>query len=174
MLSRRPQSRSVAAPVCPMLRRMTGFTSLRGFALSTVAVLALAACETQQASLPPPPTPRPGTTAPAPALTGIAALHARELIGRTVYNRDGAVVGVVDDVVVHRRDRTLAAVLRMGGFLGFGGDKAVVPVRQFRLQGSDLVAPNLTRAVLEGVDNYQARDWDRADRDRLIGASARP
>jgi hypothetical protein len=62
----------------------------------------------------------------------------------------------------------------MGGFLGFGGDKAVVPVRQFRLQGNDLVAPNLTRAVLEGVDNYQPRDWDRADGDRLIGASARP
>ena len=157
-----------------MLRRMNGFTFLRAFALSSATVLLLTACETpqRQASLPPPPTPRPGAAAPAaPAPTGIAALRARELIGRTVYNRDGAVVGVVDDVVVHRRDRTLAAVLRMGGFLGFGGDKAVVPVRQFRLQGEDLVAPNLTRGVLETVDNYQPRDWDRADRDRLIGAA---
>jgi sporulation protein YlmC with PRC-barrel domain len=159
-----------------MLRRMSGFTSLRGFALSSAAVLLLTACDTarQEASLPLPPPPRPGAVAPpgpAPASTGIGALRARELIGRTVYNRDGAAVGVVDDVVVHRRDRTLAAVLRMGGFLGFGGDKAVVPVRQFRLQGEDLVAPNLTRAVLESVDNYQPRDWDRADRDRVIGAS---
>ena len=155
-----------------MLGRMDGFTSERGLALSSLAALLLAACETQQASLPPPPTPRPGTTAPAaPAPTGINALRAGELIGRNVYNRDGALVGTVDDVVVHRRDRTLGAVLRMGGFLGFGGDKAVVPVRQFRLQGTDLVAPNLTRDVLERVDNYQARDWDRADRDRLIGAA---
>lgn len=152
---------------------MSGFTSLRGFALSSVAALLLAACETppQQASLPPPPAPRPGTAMPPAAPTGIGALRTGALIGRTVYNRDGQVVGVVDDVVVHRRDRTLAAVVRMGGFLGFGGDKAVVPVRQFRLQGDDLLAPNLTRAVLESVDNYQSRDWDRADRDRLIGAA---
>jgi len=142
-----------------MLGRMDGFTSVRGLALSSLAVLLLAACETQQASLPPPPTPRPGTPAPAaPAPTGINALRAGELIGRNVYNRDGVLVGTVDDVVVHRRDRTLAAVLRMGGFLGFGGDKAVVPVRQFRLQGDSLVAPNLTRDVLERVDNYQPRD----------------
>jgi hypothetical protein len=153
-----------------MLRRMTGFTVLRGFALSSVAALALAACETpsQQANLPPPAPPRPGAAAPAP--TGIAALRTGALIGRTVYNRDGEAVGIVDDVVVHRRDRTLAAVIRMGGFLGFGADRAVVPVRQFRLRGDDLLAPNLTRAVLETVDNYQARDWDSADRDRLIGA----
>jgi sporulation protein YlmC with PRC-barrel domain len=157
-----------------MLGRMDGFTSARRLALSSLAVLLLAACDTarQEASLPPPPTPRPGPAAPAaPAPTGVAALRAGELIGRSVYNRDGALVGTVDDVVVHRRDRTLGAVLRMGGFLGFGGDKAVVPVRQFRLQGDDLVAPNLTRDVLERVDNYEPRDWDRADRDRLIGAA---
>lgn len=155
-----------------MLRRMTGFTSLRGFALSSVAALALAACETpsQQASLPPPAPPRPGTVSP-PAPTGIAGVRAGALIGRTVYNRDGEAVGIVDDVVVHRRDRTLAAVIRMGGFLGFGADRAVVPVRQFRLRGDDLLAPNLTRAVLENVDNYYARDWDSADRDRLIGSA---
>lgn len=155
-----------------MLGRMDGFTSARALALSSLAVLLLAACDTtrQEASLPPPPTPRPGATAPAaPPPTGIAALRTGELIGRSVYNRDGELVGTVDDVVVHRRDRTLAAVLRMGGFLGFGGDKAVVPVRQFRLQGDTLVAPNLTRDVLERVDNYQPGDWDRADRDRLIG-----
>lgn len=154
-----------------MLGRMSGFTVLRGVTLSSVTVLAFAACETQQANLPPPAPPRPGAVTPAPAPTGIAALRAGSLIGRTVYNRDGQAVGVVDDVVMHRRDRTLAAVLRMGGVLGFGGDKAVVPVRQFRLQGDDLLAPNLTRAVLENVDNYHPRDWDRADRDRLIGAA---
>jgi sporulation protein YlmC with PRC-barrel domain len=151
---------------------MTGFTSLRGFALSSAAVLAVAACETppRQASLPPPAPPRPGPVI-APAPTGIAALRAGALIGRTVYNRDGEAVGIVDDVVVHRRDRTVAAVLRMGGFLGFGADRAVVPVRQFRLRGDDLLAPNLTRAALENVDNYHARDWESADRDGLLGSA---
>ena len=90
-----------------------------------------------------------------------------------MYNRDGAAVGVVDDVVLHRRDRVTAAVLSMGGFLGFGADRAVVPVRQLRLQGERVVAPDLTREVLERVDNYQPRDWDRVDRDRLLGAATR-
>jgi sporulation protein YlmC with PRC-barrel domain len=150
---------------------MDGFTSARRFALSSAAVLLLAACDTarQEAALPAPPPPRPGTAPPAP--TGLSAWRIGELIGRTVYNRDGQAVGVVDDVVVHRRDRTTAAVLRMGGFLWFGGDVAVVPVRQLRLQGDTVVAPNLTREVLERVDNYQARDWDSADRDRLVGAA---
>ena len=115
-----------------------------------------------------------GTTVPpAPAPGTLGALRADELIGRTVYNREGAAVGTVDDVVMHRRDRVTAAVLSMGGFLGFGADKAVVPVRQLRLQGERIVAPDLTRAVLERVENYHPRDWDRVDRDRPLGTAAR-
>ena len=150
---------------------MDGCTSARRLALSSAAVLLLAACDTarQEAALPAPPPPRPG--AAPPAATGLSAWRIGELIGRTVYNRDGQAVGVVDDVVVHRRDRTTAAVLRMGGFLWCGGDFAVVPVRQLRLQGDTVVAPNLTREVLERVDNYQSRDWDSADRGRLVGAA---
>jgi sporulation protein YlmC with PRC-barrel domain len=137
--------------------------------------LLLLACETgvREASLPPPPVSRPAPPAPAPAPGTLGALRAGELIGRTVYNSDGEAVGIVDDVVSHRRERVTAAVLSMGGFLGFGADKAVVPVRQLRLQGERLVAPNLTRAVMERVDNYHSRDWDRVDRDRLLGAAAR-
>ena len=150
---------------------MDSFTAGRQLTLWSAAVLLLAACETprQEAALPPPPPPRPGAHPPAP--TGLAAWRVSELIGRTVYNREGDAVGVIDDVLVHRRDRTTAAVLRMGGFLGFGGDRAVVPVRQLRLRGDDLVAPNLTRMVLERVDNYHPRDWDSADGDRLVGAA---
>ena len=150
------------------------FTTTRCLALSGL-VLLLAACEsgTREARLPPPPTSRPAPPAPGPAPGTLGALRAGELIGRTVYNRDGAAVGVVDDVVLHRRDRVTAAVLSMGGFLGFGADRAVVPVRQLRLQGERVVAPDLTREVLERVDNYQPRDWDRVDRDRLLGAATR-
>jgi sporulation protein YlmC with PRC-barrel domain len=151
-----------------------GSTTSRCLALSSLLLL-LAACESGQreAGLPPPPAPRPAPPAPAPASGTLGALRAGELIGRTVYNRDGDAVGVVDDVVLHRRDRVTAVVLSMGGFLGFGADKAVVPVRQLRLQGERVVAPNLTREVLERVDNYHSRDWDRVDRDRLLGAASR-
>ena len=149
-------------------------TTTRRLALSSLLLL-LAACETgvREASLPPPPVSRPAPAAPAPAPGTLGALRAGELIGRTVYNRNGEAVGVVDDVVAHRRERVTAVVLSMGGFLGLGADKAVVPVRQLRLQGDRLVAPNLTRAVMERVDNYHSRDWDRVDRDRLLGAAAR-
>jgi len=144
-----------------------GFTTVRGFALSSVAVLLLAGCDAarQQASLPPPETAaRPGT---------IGAMRVADLIGRNVYNRDGALVGTIDDVVIHRRDRVTAAVLSMGGFLGFGADRSVVPVRQFRLDGERVVAPNLTREVMERVDNYHPRDWDRVDPARSVGAASR-
>ncbi len=146
----------------------TRFTVRRGFALSGLPVLRLVTgCETgrREARLPPSEAPaRPGT---------IGAMRVADLIGRSVYNRDGALVGTVDDVVVHRRDRVTAAVLSMGGFLGFGADRAVVPMRQLRLDGGRVMAPNLTRAVMERVDNYHARDWDRVDPARSVGTAAR-
>jgi sporulation protein YlmC with PRC-barrel domain len=135
------------------------FTTTRCLALSSLLLL-LAGCEAgrREANLPPPPASRPAPPAPAPAPGTLGALRAGELIGRTVYNREGAAVGTVDDVVMHRRDRVTAAILSMGGFLGFG---------------ERVVAPDLTREVLERVDNYQPRDWDRVDRDRLLGVATR-
>ncbi len=144
------------------------FTVMHPVALSSLALLLAAGCDTgrREAALPPP--------AEAPARPGtIGAMRVADLIGRDVYNRDGALVGTIDDVVVHRRDRVTGAVLTMGGFLGFGADRAVVPVRQLRLDGKRIVAPNLTRAVMERVDNYHPRDWDRVDPARIVGTAAR-
>jgi sporulation protein YlmC with PRC-barrel domain len=116
-----------------------------------------------------PPVARSETAAP----RTLAAMRAGDLVGRGVYNRAGERVGTVDDVVVNRRDRTLAAVIEMGGFLGIGARQAVVPVRQLRLEGERVVGPNLTRATLEGVDNYRWREWDAVEPGRVLGAPGR-
>lgn len=151
-----------------------------GTSLLLSAIL-LAGCDTgrREASLPSAPPPAPAqpaptpTPAPAPAARSLNGMRAGDLIGRSVYNRNSEKVGVIDDVVVHRRDRVTAVVLNVGGFLGFGASKAVVPVRQLRLEGERIVGPNLTRETMEKIANYHPRDWDSVDSARPIGTATR-
>lgn len=134
--------------------------TVRWLRAAWLALGILAACE----------SPPRENVAAASAPRALSAWPASELIGRAVYNRGGERVGTVNDVVIHRRERVTGVVLGIGGtFFGIGESEAVVPLRQFRLEGDRLVVPNLTRETLERIDNYHSRDWDRVDRSRPLG-----
>ena len=133
---------------------------LKPWRAAAVVLALLSACESP---------PRQAVSV-ASAPRALSAWSAGELIGRSVYNRGGERVGTVNDVVVHRRERVTGVVLGVGGtFFGIGESEAVVPLRQFRLEGERLVVPDLTRDTLDRVDNYHSRDWDRVDRSRPLG-----
>lgn len=133
---------------------------LRPWRFAAVVLALLSACESP---------PRQNVSVAA-APRALSAWSAGELIGRSVYNRGGERVGTVNDVVVHRRERVTGVVLGVGGtFFGIGENEAVVPLRQFRLEGERLVVPELRRETLERIDNYHSRNWDRVDRSRPLG-----
>lgn len=133
---------------------------LKPWRVAVVALAFLSACE----------SPPRENVSMASAPRALSAWTAGELIGRAVYNRAAERIGTVNDVVVHRRERVTGVVLGVGGtFFGIGESEAVVPLRQFRLEGERLVVPDLTRDTLDRVDNYHPRDWDRVDRSRPLG-----
>lgn len=135
-------------------------TLFKPWRAAVIVLVILSACESP---------PRENVSV-ASAPRALSAWTAGELVGRAVYNRAAERIGTVNDVVVHRRERVTGVVLGVGGaFFGIGESEAVVPLRQFRLEGERLVVPNLTRETLDRVDNYHSRDWDRVDRSRPLG-----
>ncbi len=74
--------------------------------------------------------------------------RATRLVGSTVINDTGELVGRVDDLIVTPADRVPYAVLSVGGFLGVGTRLVVVPTTALDVTNKRLVLHGATRASL--------------------------
>lgn len=92
-----------------------------------------------------------------------------ELIGESIYNMGGESLGKIEDIVVNRNDKTVAALVGMGGFLGVGDKPVAVLLSDLEMQGGNIVVKALTRTDFQQRAAYQTNDWARYDRGRLIG-----
>jgi sporulation protein YlmC with PRC-barrel domain len=101
------------------------------------------------------------------------AMRVDQLVGKSVYNSAGERVGEIDEVVVNRNSRATAAVVGVGGFLGVGEKKVVVPFDNMRMQGDRIVAPNLTKDGVNTMQSYQGDNWYRYERSRSLGELVR-
>jgi sporulation protein YlmC with PRC-barrel domain len=101
------------------------------------------------------------------------AMRVDQIVGKSVYNGAGDRVGEIDEVVVNRNNRATAAVIGVGGFLGVGEKKVVVPFDNMRMQGDRIVAPNLTRDGVSSMQAYQGDSWYRYERNRTLGELVR-
>jgi sporulation protein YlmC with PRC-barrel domain len=101
------------------------------------------------------------------------AMRVDQLVGKSVYNSAGERVGEIDEVVVNRNSRATAAVVGVGGFLGVGEKKVVVPFDNMRMQGDRIVAPNLTKDGVSTMQGYQGDNWYRYERNRSLGELVR-
>jgi sporulation protein YlmC with PRC-barrel domain len=99
-------------------------------------------------------------------------MRAGDLIGESIYNTGGENMGEIQDIVVNRGDNAVAALVGMGGFLGVGEKRVAVLLSDLEMQGNDIVVKTLTRTDFQRKPAYQANDWARHDRDRLIGGTA--
>jgi hypothetical protein len=75
-----------------------------------------------------------------------------ELNEMDVVNGEGQAIGDIDRVVRDKADNALYAVIEVGGFLGFGAKRVVVPLNQAQLKGSDLLVP-----LANAEDELEAR-----------------
>jgi sporulation protein YlmC with PRC-barrel domain len=145
--------------------------------LSTVSLLAasLALPVMAQTSTSPSNTAGVGTTAPAardtagspagqasarnPILTDSGGMRASKIVGSSVYNDKDEKVGSIDDIVIGN-DKTLHAVISVGGILGVGARMVEVPFDKLQfgnVTGSSdnrIVMPGVTKDVLNAMPEY--------------------
>jgi sporulation protein YlmC with PRC-barrel domain len=81
-----------------------------------------------------------------------------KLVGATVVNDKNEKIGAVDDIVVDR-NRVLAAVLQVGGFLGVGGKLIAVPYDSLQVdEGSNkIVLPGASKEELKRLAEFKYR-----------------
>ena len=99
-------------------------------------------------------------------------LRASAFIGETVYNGKGDKVGTVDDLILHRNDKVLYAVLSVGGFLGVGDRLVAVPFDSLTFgtkQVDGLVVYDTTKEKLKAQPEFHyAVAKDEESRERFM------
>jgi sporulation protein YlmC with PRC-barrel domain len=96
-------------------------------------------------------------------------MRANQLIGQSIYNAAGESMGEIDDILVNKNDKSSAALVGTGGFLGIGERQIAVPLSDLAMQNGRIVATKLQKADLQRMAAHEANDWVKYDGDRLIG-----
>jgi len=94
-----------------------------------------------------------------PVLTDNGSMRASKIVGSSVYNDHDEKIGSVDDLVIGS-DKTLNAVISVGGFLGLGSKMVEVPFDKLQFgntKGSSdnrVVMPGVNKDSLNGMPEY--------------------
>lgn len=81
------------------------------------------------------------------------------VIGMDVRNPGDESIGTIDALVIDKRDRIVAGIVSVGGFLGLGAKDVAVNWREFRFQPDENVAVvRLTREQLEEAPAFSDRE----------------
>ncbi len=152
------------------------------YALSLVSALALAAvvpalaqqAPTAPSTPPPAATPAPATT-PAPTTSAAKTsipngvfyrgqgptqyLAKDRLLGSNVVNKDGIVIGAIEDLVMGSNNEVQGVIIGVGGFAGVGEKKIGVRYTALQISTKDgkrtIALPQATKEVLAAIDGYQ-------------------
>lgn len=81
-----------------------------------------------------------------------------KLISQTVVNDKNEKIGTLDDIIIGQ-DRTLFAILQVGGFLGIGGHLVAVPYEKLVLDeaGTRIELPGATKEELKNLSEFKYR-----------------
>jgi sporulation protein YlmC with PRC-barrel domain len=117
-------------------------------------------------------TPAPPRT-PLPAWRELGLSETRHVLGMRIRNEQGREVGEIDNLLIDTRDGRIShVVIGVGGFMGVGEKKVVVPWADLKI-ASDGKRPV---ATLEQAKLDSAPRWDRVVSDERppSGPSASP
>ena len=89
-------------------------------------------------------------------LTDQGGLRTSKIVGSSVYNDHDEKIGSVEDIVIHK-DKTIHAILSVGGFLGMGNRLVQVPLD--KLQFGKTKESSDDRVVLPGATKTRSRIW---------------
>jgi hypothetical protein len=81
------------------------------------------------------------------------------LIGANVHNKDGKIIGHIDDLVVDGDNKVVGAVISVGGVLGIGKKEVAVPFAALGIESKDdginVVLPIATKEALTAAPEYK-------------------
>lgn len=102
----------------------------------------------------------PGAAMQTPrALSGAdmaTAINSDDLIGKKVKNNSDETIGEIDALLVSKDARVVGVVLDVGGFLGIGGKKVVIPMDQLNVAGkNDVRLPAGSKEQLQQAPAYE-------------------
>jgi hypothetical protein len=92
-------------------------------------------------------------------MTDNGGMRTSKIVGSSVYNDRDVKIGSIDDLVIGN-DKTLNAVISVGGFLGMGSKMVEVPFDKLQFgntkQSSDnrVVMPGVTKESLTSMPDY--------------------
>lgn len=113
-----------------------------------------------------------GTSAAGEAWYG--RFSAEELIGKNVVNEKGEEIGDIEDVVIDPTDRSMYAVLSVGGVLGFGDQNIAMPFDQLRLGAGDaILMSEQSKEELKELPAYDEERYEQAPRGQPLGQSGK-
>ncbi|MBZ6074876.1 PRC-barrel domain-containing protein [Microvirga sp. WGZ8] len=77
-----------------------------------------------------------------------------QILGREVFNDQGARIGHVEDLIVAPDKMATYAIVGTGGLLNIGDRLTAIPVDRFTLRDGQIVLPNATRQSLEAMPRF--------------------
>jgi hypothetical protein len=78
-----------------------------------------------------------------------------KMVGSNVFNEANENVGSIDDLIITPGDRVPFAVLSVGGFLGMGAKRVVVPASSLEVRDNKMVLQGATKASLKDLPDYK-------------------
>jgi len=106
------------------------------------------------------------------------AFNAKDLIGKTVNDRQGKELGKVEDLVFGRDGSAYFVILAHGGEFGMGGKYTPIPFQTFMSDTHNLanlksdrgLIASLDKAKLDAAPSFKDKDWlkdIRASQDKI-------
>lgn len=98
------------------------------------------------------------------ARTELMGKTVRQVEGQGVHNAQGEQIGSISEIARNRQDRSVAAVISVGGFLGMGATQVAVPLSELRLEGDRVViATAITEDELKSQPAFEAGQYETLD-----------
>ncbi|HEY8129843.1 MAG TPA: PRC-barrel domain-containing protein [Hyphomicrobium sp.] len=81
------------------------------------------------------------------------------LIGSNVHNKDGKIIGHINDLIVDGDNKIIGAVISAGGVFGIGKKEVAVPLSALGIESKDdginVVLPIVTKEALTAAPEYK-------------------
>ncbi len=111
-----------------------------------------------------------GETMASVGSAGLLYKSVKDIKGMDVMNQAGQKIGEVDELVLRRSDKTVHAVISVGGFLGLGDTEITMPLEHLTWHQDKLIAPTTSsKQQLKERQDYNKTAYMELDDDQNIG-----